>query len=320
MTFLTPLAALVALAAVAPALAFLLGGRRLAQVRTAVGLRARPLESPVTAAAAYAVVVILGVAAAQPAWKSESRQRVRTDVQALFVVDISQSMAASGRATGPTRLRRAIGAAEQLRRAIPQVACGVATLTDRVLPDLLPVADAAAFDATLTRSVAIEEPPPQSTDVRATSFGALATIPARDYFPPETSRKLVVLLTDGESAPYDAGEVRRAFANANVDVVGVRFWSADEQIFDARGRIDTAYRPDPRGAELLRALGGATFDEGELGAASQTLRKDAGSGPTKTTGRAEAIHPLGPWVALVALLPLALVFRRRGLLLPATGP
>src|SRR5207248_3090766 len=129
-----------------------------------------------------------------------------------------------------------------------------------------------------------------------------------------------VVLTDGESAPYDASAVQRAFANANVRLAGVRFWNADEKIFDAGGHIDTAYRPDPRGAELLRELGGSTFDESDLGGAASALRADAGSGPTKTTGRAEAIHPLGPWVALVALLPLALVFRRRGQLLPVTGP
>jgi hypothetical protein len=315
MTFLTPLAALVALAAVLPALAFVAGGRRLAQVRAAVGLPRRPVERPLAVVAACAVVVLLGVAAAQPAWKSTSRQKVRTDAQALFVVDISQSMAASNGPRGRTRLQRAVAVAERMRRAIPQVASGVATLTDRILPDLLPVPDAAAFDATLERSLAIEEPPPQSTDVRATSFGALAGIPARGYFAPGTKTKLVVLLSDGESAPYDASAVRRAFAAANVRFVSVHIWNADEHIYD-NGRPDTAYRPDPRSAELLRELG-SSFGESDVAAAAGALRADAGSGPTKTTGRAEAIHPLGPWVALAALLPLALVFRRRGVLLPA---
>lgn len=324
MVLLTPLAGLVVLAAAAPALAFVAAGRRLARARAAVGLRARPLESPASVAAACAVVVLLGLAAAQPAWTRATKQRVRTDVQALFVVDISQSMAAARGPQSRTRLARATAAAERLRRSIPEVASGVATLTDRVLPDLLPVADLASFDATLERSIAIEEPPPQSTDVRATSFGALAAVPGHGYFEPSVPKRIVVLLTDGESAPYDPQAVGRALTGSHTSFVGVRIWNVDERIFDARGRIDTAYRPDANGRLLLRELAEATHgrvvEENELGAATATLRSVAGNGPTKTTGRAETTHPLGPFVALAALLPLALVLRRRGLLVPATWP
>ena len=50
---------------------------------------------------------LLAVAASQPALAHDSRQRVRTDAQALFVIDTSRSMAAATTPAAPTRLARA---------------------------------------------------------------------------------------------------------------------------------------------------------------------------------------------------------------------
>jgi len=311
MTTLTPLAGLVALAALLPALGLVAGGRRLARVRASLRLEHRFELDRLALAAAMLVVLLLALAAAQPAWTQTAKQRVRTDAQTLFVVDISGSMAAGS----PPRLDRATRAAAALRAAIPQVPSGIATLTDRVLPDLLPVPDAASFDATLARSIAIEEPPPAQTDVRATSFDALDGIATLGYFDSSAKRRVVVLLTDGESAPYDPQHTRAVLAAHGIQVVAIRFWGAHERIPG-----DPVYQPDPAGRTLLRQLTDHSYEESQLSAATARLQADLGSGPTKTTGRAEAIHPLGPYVALVALLPLALVVRRRGLLVAATRP
>src|SRR3954451_10996709 len=161
-------------------------------------------------AAHVAVVALLALAAAQPAVSNTHSQRVRTDAEALFVVDTSQSMAASAGPKGRTRLERATAAARRLRAAVPSVPSGVATLTDRVLPNLLPVGDVAAFDATLRHSVAIAQPPPREQSVRATSFGALAGIHGPGYFEGSPNLRAIVLLTAGESASYDANAVAKA--------------------------------------------------------------------------------------------------------------
>lgn len=305
MTFLSPLAALVALAALLPALGIVAAGRRLARVRAALGLAPGAALDRRHVAASVAVVLLLALAAAQPAWTTNAKQRVRTDAQTLFVLDISQSM----KAGSPSRLARAKRAAETLRAAIPEVPSGVATLTDRVLPYLLPVPDQAAFDTTVSHSVLIEEPPPSQQDVRATSFGALAPIPAHGYFEPGATKRVVVLLTDGESSPFDGT------ALAKQKIVAVRFWKAGEHIAG-----DPNYTPDPTSALLIRQVTPHAYDESQLSAAVSQLRTLLGSGPTKTTGRAETIHPLGPYAALLALLPLALVLRRRGMLLVPTTP
>ena len=61
------------------------------------------------------------------------------------------------RRAAPTRLDRAVSAAAALRASIPNVEAGIATLTDRVLPDLLPVADVPR-STPRWRAVGIDEP------------------------------------------------------------------------------------------------------------------------------------------------------------------
>jgi hypothetical protein len=311
MTFLTPLAALAALAALLPLAAGALGGARSAAVRRALGLpeaarRAGLLRRGLVPAA----IALLGLAAAQPTLTHSSTRRVRTDVQTLFVVDTTRSMAASATANSPTRLDRALAAAARLRATIPDVAAGVATLTDRVLPDLLPVPDAAAFDAVLERAVAIDSPPPRETSVRATTYAALANIPAGNYFDRGATRRIVVLLTDGESNPVNPGEIARALnENQGYRLLAVRFWRSDEAVYGANGRPEGAYRPDPTGRAILAAVtaeaGGRAFEHDQLGAASNYLLQLAGGGPTRQVpGTERSRTPLAPYVALAALLLL----------------
>jgi hypothetical protein len=317
LTFLTPAAALVAFAVVVPLAAFAVAATRVARVRRALGLaHPRQVHDRRASGAAALVVLLLALVAAQPALTRGPKQRIRTDAQVLFVLDISQSMAASSGPHGPTRLERAIQEAARLRAALPNVPSGVATLTDRVLPNLLPVPDQNAFDATLQKTIAIEQPAPFETAVRATDFGALAGIPEAGYFDPSARHRVVVLLTDGETRTYDAAAVSKAYgASPRAGLVAVRFWRADEAIWRTPKRPDPSYRPDPSSAVQLAGLaavtGGRVFQEGELAASTAAIRSVLGSGPTHEIGRVQRVDPLGPYVALAALLPLAFLFSSR---------
>ena len=305
-----------AIAAVLPAAAFALSGVRLRGVLAVLKLQPPRGGLDLLALASLATAVgLLGLAAAQPALARTVQQQERTDVQVLFVVDISGSMAAAATPESPTRLDRAIVDAEKLRAAIPNVEAGVATLTDRVLPSLLPVPDLPAFDATLERSLGIEAPPPETSAVTATSYTALAQLSTGNYF--TAPNRVAVVLTDGESATFSAADVARALARApGVSLITVRVWGADESIYLRGGRIDPGYRPDPQGAATLRELadatGGSTFDESQLGRAAAALRQRVGSGPTeRTTAVERSAVPIAPYVALVALVPLAVLALRR---------
>jgi von Willebrand factor type A domain len=314
LTWLTPTAALVALAALLPLAAAAAGARRAARVRSTLGLGP---PGPRTLAArlvpAALAIGLLGLAAAQPAIRHGSRHRVRADVQALFVIDTSRSMAASATASSPTRLERAANAAKVLRAEIPDVEAGVATLTDRVLPNLLPVADVGAFDATIDDAIGIEAPPPRVSTVRATTYEALGSIRSGNVFAANAKRRILVLLTDGETQLYNAPEVGRGLSG--IRLIAVRFWSARESIYGTGGALDAAYRPDPAGSALLDELAltmrGRTLDERHLGAAGAALRALADTGPTvEAAGPHGPATPLAPYVAALALLPLAYAARR----------
>jgi hypothetical protein len=317
LVFLTPTAALVGVAVLLPVGAFVVAERRVEAVRRVLSLRPpRGGVDIATLAALAAAVLLLALAAAQPALSKTEAQRVRTDAQALFVLDISQSMAASSGKRGATRIQRASSAAMRLRSSLASVPSGVATLTDRVLPNLLPVPDAAAFDATVNQTIAINQPPPRETTVRATNFGALASIPSSGYFDPSAKQRAIVLLTDGESDVFDDGAVARALSGSpRTKFFAVQLWRKNEAIYNAAGKPDPNYRPDPSSKAQLAALAAAThgkvFAEGNLGGAATALRDALGPGPTQSVGRTKTTHPLAPYVALIALVPLAFVFRAR---------
>jgi hypothetical protein len=314
MTFLTPLGGLVALAALLPLGAAFAARARTEIVRRRLGLPAPERSSKVRPLLAAAAIALLGLAAAQPALTRASRPRSRTDVQALFVVDVSRSMAASRSANAPDRLDRAAAAAIKLRDAIPDVPAGVLTLTDRVLPDLLPVPDRSGFVGVVDRALQIESPPPQQTAVRATSYSALSQIASGNAFSPDAKRRIVVLLTDGESRPVDTGTVEHALSGYGFEAV--RFWKADESVFDPDGTPEAAYRPDPSGRavldDLASSLGGRGFEESQLHPAAAYLRSLAGTGRTVPGAATQRRRlPLAPYVALLALaLLLAFVAPR----------
>ena len=121
--------------------------------------------------------------------------------------------------------------------------------------------------------------------------------------------------TNGETSIFDAAPVGRAFANSRTSLVGIRVWGANEAIYSAAGHRDPNYRPDPSGREqlalLASATGGRAFDERDAAAAVAAVKAALGRGPTRTVGRTRSTRPLAPYVALVALLPLAFVYRRR---------
>lgn len=307
MTVLTPLCALTVLAAVFPLLAYLGGRAKSDVVRKRLGLPAPGSGSEVRPLVASGAIALLGLAASQPALTHTTSARSRIDAQAVFVFDVSRSMAAAASPTSPTRLDRAAAAALKLRAAIGDVPSGVLTLTDRVLPDLLPVADRTGFDGVVDGAVRIESPPPHATAFRATSFAALSQIESGNVFAPSAKKRIVVLLTDGESDPVPTSDLARALAGYRFEAI--RFWQPNEAVFDADGKRESAYRPDPSSrltlTDLAGALGGRSYDESQIRRAASRLRSFAGSGPTgagPSTGRSRV--PLAPWIALAALLAL----------------
>lgn len=315
--FLTPTAALVALGALLPLAALFVVRRRARKVRGVLGLAEPSARRALVAiVAVIAAGAFLGVAAAQPVVERTLTARTRTDSEAFVVVDVSRSMLGQEGKGSPLRIERAKQFAITLRASLPEIPFGVASMTDRVLPHLLPSVNQDVFQATVQRSIGIEKPPPRSSVLlSATRLDALATIRTQRFFSPRARKRLVVVLTDGESQPVAVERLRRLFLESpEIATVFVQFWDRDERVFTGDAP-EAGYRPDPSARDLLEDLAGAVqgrvYDEEELSAVRSYARDRLGSGPTVVQGERGSRIALAPYFAAAALAPLVLLLWRR---------
>lgn len=323
--FLTPKGALLGFLVLVPLAAFLAVSKRATGVREALGVPALPESARlVPLVAVVAVGVLLGLAAAQPLFERSSDRKVRSDAEAYVVLDVTRSMLARQGVTGQMRIVRAKRAAEQIRASLPDVKVGVASITNRVLPHLFPSADQDVFRATLEKAVGVDRPAPgtgfivapgQVGNRNTTTFAALAGMATQGFFSPEARKRVVVVLTDGESPDVEAGRVGASFKRAGIQAVFLRFWGSRERVF-TNGDAEPQYRPDPTSRAILESLaaatGGRAFEETDLAGAERQMHADVGSGKAEAvaTERGHRL-PLAPYLAAVAILPLGLLLWRR---------
>lgn len=313
-SFLTPVAALVALVGILPLAAFLGRERRGRRVRKTLGL-AEPARGParLVLAALVAVPLLVGVAAAQPVIDRSETLRERADAEVFFVLDTSRSMLAAEGPEQPTRFQRARAAALELRTRLAEVPAGLAQMTDWTLPHLFPTIGASSFRATLLRSMEVGSGGSHGSDVLTTDLSALDVFARQDLFSPSVRKRLLVVLTDGESERVEPGLA--VLAKEGIRTLFVHVWGADESIFRPSG-AEPQYRPDPTSertlAEVAALVDGAVFDENDLGAVAARARHELGEGPTRPRKQRD-LFALMPYVMLAAVVPLALVVRRRNL-------
>jgi hypothetical protein len=315
-SFLTPSGALLALGLLLPLAALFLVRRRAGRLRERLGLARLPVRRVFVALAALlATGALVGLAAAQPVIDWDATLRTRTDAEAFVVVDVSRSMLARRSPGSATRFERAQAAAIDLRAALPEVPFGVASLTDRTLPHLFPSSDRDVFEATLTRSLGIEQPPPRSVATNATRLDALATIRTHRYFSPSARERLLVVLTDGESQPVAVARLASLFRlSPAIDVVFVHLWHSDERVY-TEGVPEPQYEPDPSSRAALdglaQSVSGFVFTDAQLGAATQRARELVGTGTTIVRGEQGRRIALAEYLAAAALAPLGLLLWRR---------
>jgi len=313
---LTPSAAFAAPIALAPAAAVVVQARRHRGMLATLGLAPPPRRRRLWVAAALGTsCLLLILAAAQPVLKQSPERRVRRDAEVYVVLDTSRSMAARSSRSSPTREQRAKRFAVAFRSRLPQIPSGLASFTDRLLPHLLPSSDLPTFDDTVRQAVGIGRPPPGAGLSVATSYAILSELPAGNAFSPNARRRLIVLLTDGESRTYSPTGVTRALRAQHAALLLVRFWGGDERVFVHDAPV--AYVPALSSTAPLAALGaesvgGRVFGAADAAAAASAARRFFGSGPTRRVVGVTATRPLAPWITLVALLPLGLLLARRG--------
>src|SRR5262245_12628041 len=317
MTFLSPLAALVALAVVLPLGAYALLELRSRRVSGRLGLTLPPLRSRFGIPVALAVLAaFLGIAAAQPVISGTRSHTGRSDAQVYVLLDVSRSMLARGSAGAPDRLQRAKQLAVKLRHGIPDVPFGIASLTDRVLPHLFPTLDSNVYESVLRDAIGIERPPPSGTNDLATDLSTIGDMATNNFYGADVTKRVLVVFSDGESKYFDDALLKKDFEKGNVHVLFVHLWNADEKIYLTRKKVDPGYRPDPQSnqeAQRLAAAGGGEVMSENPGQLVSQTKAFVGTGPHTTIREQRTRVSLGPFVALMALLPLGFVLVRRNL-------
>jgi hypothetical protein len=318
-SFLTPLAGLLALLAVVPLAVFVRRERRARRIREALSLGSPSAASAASVALSLALVpALLGLAATQPVLEDTRTQPERTDAQAFLVLDASRSMLASAGPRTDTRLERARQAARSLQRALPEIPVGIAVFSERVLPYVLPTTDSRVIDSVLADSIGIEGARPQRstffTPTLTTSLGALSVLPRANYFARSAEKRLLVVFTDGETTPAGPRLARAFRRTPPIEIFFVRFWDADERVF-VTGVPEAGYTTNPalaaRLEEVSELVGGEVFSEDELRAVANAAEDFFGSGPTIGRSLQGDRLALMPYVTLAAFLPLAFLLWRR---------
>ncbi|MBV8065215.1 MAG: VWA domain-containing protein [Actinobacteria bacterium] len=314
-SFLTPLAGVFAVAIAAPLAALLFTERRSEHVRKVLGLRGPGRRAFVPVVIAIALLpALVAVAAAQPVVVRQHAVKQRGDAQAIFVIDTSLSMQAQLAPGQPTRIMRARRLARLLAASLPDVPVGLAGMTDRVLPFLMPTTDPTLLRRTLVQSVGIDEPPPsqQYNHDRATNLQALIPVLNAHFFSTAVAHKLLVVFTDGE-ASSDLTLLGYG-VNRQIKPIFVHVWERGERIYH-HGKPDPYYVEDPASTHTLEhaaaVTGGYSYGENELATIESRARRLVGSGTLESQTDAYARIALAPWVALGGVLPLGFLLYRR---------
>jgi hypothetical protein len=261
--------------------------------------------------------LLLTLAAAQPVVASSVSKKGRADADVYFVFDVSRSMAARPSASAPTRLQRARRDGEALRGLLPDVAIGVASLNDRLLPHLFPTVSSIAFSATVEKALGINKPRAAlfyGVGGTGTKLGSVGDLATEGYFS-DAKKRVVVVFTDGETLRQDLDSLSERLDRAHVRAFFIRYWSRKDRIFLSSGGVESAYFPDASSGPLLdqvaRSLGTHVFQGGHAGAVARELRTALGRGPTGTRQRDLGTFQLAPYlVALAFPFLLFILFAR----------
>ncbi len=317
LSFLTPAAGLVGLVGVLAVLVLRRVARRsdalCARLRLPPRGERRTLWESLPLAA---IALLLGVAAMQPVLSKREAREGRQGVEVITIMDITRSMLARRSPTEPTRLERGRLISKQVRSQLDDLPFGVASVTDRLLPHLFPTLGLNSFTAAVDRAIGIERPPPDRTARRATALSALEELGRAHFFSPRATRRIALVVTDGETVPVDLGVFRSRIVDGRVALVFVQVWHEDEAVFEA-DQVNEAYKPDPLAIRSLRrvagAVDGALYTEGETREVAGEIRRLAGEGPMVPYGNELRSTAVAPHLAVAAVLPLLLVLRRRNL-------
>ena len=310
LVFLTPWAALVGLAFVAPLATLAIRERAYSRVRSTLDLRRPSAPRILTRPVGLVVLAALVAAtAAQPAVRATDATPVRSDAELFLTFDVSRSMLARRAPGGVTRLERSRALGSEVHAALGDLPTGVATLTNRLMPLLFPTGDARGVTAVIAHSLRIMQPPPERlTAARASSLAALSLAADRSYFNPSARKRVLVVFSDLDTDIFSLDGTLRLLRRHRIEPFVVRVAAPGERIFDSAGRPFGYRSVSTVTVDGLRRAHWHAFEENAPGRLIAEIRSYLGKGPVAESGLVESQRNLAPLFALAALaLTAALV-------------
>lgn len=307
LVFLTPRAALVALAFVVPLGALAIRERAGSRVRSNLKLRHPGLAGSLLRVLGFvALAALVATAAAQPALRDTASTRVRADAELYLTFDVSRSMLAASSPTGVVRFERARSIGQRINAALQDVPTGVATLTNRMMPLLFPTGDERDVTAVIDHSLKIMQPQPAFlTAARATQLGALSLAADRSYFDPGIRKRVLVVFSDLDSDFFSLDGTLRLLRRHGIEPFLLRIAAPGEQIFDSHGQPVSYTSVSTVTVRALRAAGWHAYEEGQTSQAIRDIRRYLGNAPTTPSGLVQSRRNLAWLPALGALLLVA---------------
>ena len=225
------------------------------------------------------------------------------------MLDTSRSMLASEKSGSANRFERERELTLSLNDAPARRArWGSPSMTDHVLPHVFPTTDRRVVQTALRESMGIERPGPtvSLTGTPTTTYDSLAAIPTRNYFSPSARKRLLVVLTDGETRPPEQDLSGPFQKRPPIETLIVRVSKPGEQIYFG-GVPEDAYQPyGDAGAALSRVarqVDGQVLSEDPRAVAAAASRL-LGTGPTANR-TIEGERPLAHAVGDAPRLPAA---------------
>ena len=168
----------------------------------------------------------------------------------FLVFDTSLSMKARSAPDAPTRLTRAKQEAKALIPHLGDLPVGIATMTDRVLPNLMPTPTvrARAEDGEASRCGSTSRRRACATTAGRRRWSRSSRSSSDRLFPPGVKHPMLVVFTDGEmkAPPPFTGY---SFAQqVTIPPLFVHVWTPTERTSTWTGQVDPAYQPDPTSA------------------------------------------------------------------------
>jgi hypothetical protein len=302
--FLTPSAALVGLAFLAPLLALAGRERAGARVRASVGLAspgaARRLVRPL---ALVTLGALVAATAAQPAIRKDVSVPMRADAEVYLTFDVTRSMLARSSPAGTPRFERARALATEIHEGLVDIPTGVATLTNRMMPLLFPTGDERGVSAVLANSLRIMQPrPARLTAPRATQLGALTLAADRSYYNPEARRRALVVFSDLDSDFFSLQATLKLLRDHQIEPFVVRVAAVGEAIFAANGRPLDYRATSTVSVSELRQAGWHAYEERQALRVISEVRGYLGEGEMRENGLVESERSIAMYVAVLAFV------------------